>query len=338
MTRIMSYNILAGGYDSRNPDARRTDALLRMIHAAQLDVVGLVEAINPQVQREPSVVEELAQALDMQLVRGIELGSQEYQLALLTRLPIISAKVHTRPGLLSRPLLEVRVEEENGEHLTVCVMHLSASFDKGRAGGHIRKREVEEILHILAPLRAAKEPHVLMGDCNSLAPGEALKASALLRYVVQLEAKYHGQNMADGNPYLNNIVPERFGFLKPVLRLIARSDLLCSLFDAAAYFYAPRGCIRQLQRVYADSFRLLHPHDLGFTCPASAPAGRIDYIFASSNVAERLTTCSVIQFGEDDLPAFRASDHLPLAADFALRVDSQRKVSEEEGTLTFADS
>ena len=55
LTRILSYNILVGA-------TRRIDPLTGMIKAARPDIVGLVEATNPQV------VEELARRLDMQHV------------------------------------------------------------------------------------------------------------------------------------------------------------------------------------------------------------------------------------------------------------------------------
>ncbi len=317
MTSIVSYNILAGGYSLRGNGSRRTDQLVHIIRSAQPDIVGVAEAINPRMKEEPQVIEEIANILDMQLVRGGEPGSyRDYQTALMTRLPIVHTRVHNRPGVLARPLLEVCVEETNGQHLTVFVTHLSASFNRGRGGGGIRMREMQEILKIMAPFRAEGKPHLLIGDFNSMAPGEPFKASALLKYVVRLDSRRHSVlHKYDGHPHLNSVVPPRLRFLKPLLRVIARSPFLSMLFDGAAYFYAPRGCIRLLKEYYVDSFRHTHPHDAGFTCPASAPAGRIDYIFASSMLAERLQDCHVIVEGEG-LPGSDASDHLALAAVF----------------------
>ena len=53
MTRILSYNILAGG-------KRRVDQLTKIISSAHPDIVGLVEAYNPRT------VEEMANRLGMQ--------------------------------------------------------------------------------------------------------------------------------------------------------------------------------------------------------------------------------------------------------------------------------
>ncbi len=320
MTRVVSYNILAGGYSIREAGARRSAQLVKMLRSVQPDVVGMVEAIHPKMEQTPAVLEEIAEELDMQVVTGEGSTScKDYPLALLTRLPVVATKVHERPGVLARPLLEVCVEEENGEHLTVCVTHLSASFNRGRAGGGLRLREVAEILRITAPLRAAGQPHLIMGDFNSLAPGDAFRARALLRYVIQLDQTSTGM-ILDGHPNVKAILPPHLRFLRPLLGLVAGSDMLCSLFDLVAYLYAPRGCIRDLTRLYVDAYRHRHPYEQGFTCPAAAPAGRIDYIFASPSLAGRLIDCNVLCTGEDGITGDQASDHLPLIADFAVRV------------------
>jgi endonuclease/exonuclease/phosphatase family metal-dependent hydrolase len=316
MTRIVSYNILAGGYNLRESGEKRTEQLLKIIRSAQPDVVGLPEAINQQVSGR-MVVDDLATALDMQLIKGGKPSSiREYQTALLTRLPVVYIKNHDRPGILARPLLEVCVEEANGQHLTIFVVHLSAAFNHGWAGASIRVREVQEILKIMAPLQAAGKPHLLMGDFNSLSPNDAFTASALLKYVVGMDTKRKNVTLNDGNPYLESVVPRQLRALHPLLRFIARNTLLCSLFDIAASFYAPRGCIRLLQQEYTDCFRHLHPGEQGFTCPAAAPAGRIDYIFANKLLADRLALCRVIARGEDDLSGDQASDHLAVVAEF----------------------
>jgi endonuclease/exonuclease/phosphatase family metal-dependent hydrolase len=288
---------------------------VHIIRSAQPDIVGVAEAVNPRMKEKPQVIEEIAELLGMQLVLGGEPSSyRDYQTALMTRLPIVHTKVHSRPGILARPLLEVCVEEADGQHLTVFVTHLSASFNRGRGGGGIRLREVREILEIMAPFRAEGKPHLLMGDFNSMAPGEAFKASALLKYVVRLDVRRRiAPHVQDGHPHLNSVVPPKLRFLKPLLRIVAQSAFLSMLFDTAAYFYAPRGCIRLLKEYYVDSFRHAHPDEVGFTCPASAPAGRIDYIFTSSGLAERLQDCYVIVEGEG-LAGFDASDHLAVAA------------------------
>jgi endonuclease/exonuclease/phosphatase family metal-dependent hydrolase len=320
MTCIISYNILAGGYDLRAKGTRRTQQLIKIISSVQPDIVGLVEAVNPRITEKPTVHEEIAETLGMQLITSGESGYRpwDFRAALLTRLPIVYTKIHSRPGLLARPLLEVCVKEAESQQLTVFLAHLSAAFNRGWAGNHLRQREVEEILRIMAPLRAEGKPHVLMGDFNTLSPGDAFKASFLLRYVLGLDTERSSGQLASGLPHLNGIVPPRLRFLKPLLQTVAKSTVLSGLFDAAAYFYAPRSSIRPLRKIYIDCFRCLHRHERGFTYPATSPAGRIDYIFACPVLAERLTNCHIITEGEG-MPADRASDHLPVAAEFNLR-------------------
>lgn len=64
---------------------------------------------------------------------------------------------------------------------------------------------------------------------------------------------------------------------------------------------------------YMDCYWMLHPEAPGYTYPSEAPWLRLDYIFASPRLAPRLAACDVIGGGE----ARRASDHLPLWAEFA---------------------
>ena len=303
MTRILSYNILVGG-------TGRVNQLTQIIKSADPDVVGLVETTNPHV------VEALAERLGMQYrMSGNPRHPVDWQVALLSRLPIVRTQVHTRPGILMKPVLEVGVEEADGRELTVFVTHLSAAFYQGRAGDGIRRREVREILRIMEAKQ--RTPHLLMGDFNALAPGDHLKGSVLLRYLVEMDRR-HAEKPEDsvGHPYLDFVVPAPLRFLNPLLRAIPRSKLLCTLFDEAGTLYAPRGSIRLLRNAgYIDAFRRINPDARGFTCPASAPAGRIDFIFASPELAERLSACQVIA-ESDSLSADDASDHLPVVAEF----------------------
>jgi endonuclease/exonuclease/phosphatase family metal-dependent hydrolase len=152
MTRILSYNILVGG-------ARRIDSIERMIRIVDPDVVGLVEATNLDVVRE------LARRLNMEYrTNAAPDGSWKTSIALLSRLPIIGSEVYPCSGLITRPLLEVTLEEEHGEKLTAFVTHLVASFSHGRGGERIRRKEVREILHVM---QTRPGPHLLMGDFNA---------------------------------------------------------------------------------------------------------------------------------------------------------------------------
>src|SRR5713226_342735 len=90
MTRVLTYNILLGGKG-------RVDQLAKMISFSQADVVGMVEATDP------SVIEELAQRLDMQYsMSGRGTYERDWQIAVLSRLPIVHTPLHTRPKLFLR--------------------------------------------------------------------------------------------------------------------------------------------------------------------------------------------------------------------------------------------
>lgn len=307
MTRILSYNILVGG-------TRRIDQIASMIASVQPDVVGLVEATNPQV------VEELARRLDMQAVTsGSAKHLQDWQVAVLTRLPVVQTTVHNHPGILTKPVLEVCIEEPSGRQLTVFVTHLAAAFSQKRAGDDVRRGEVRELLRIMAQRQGT--PHLLIGDFNALAPGDRLQASMLLRYVVEKDRLYQQQpHVATGHPHLNFVIPPHLRVFNPILRLIPRSRLLCALFDQAGSLYAPRGSIGLVRsRGYTDCFRRVHPGVDGFTCPAGATAGRIDYIFASPELADCLMQCDVLREG-NGVRGEEASDHLPIVAEFGAPV------------------
>jgi len=303
MTRILSYNILYGG-------TGRVNELTKMMGSTRPDIVGLVEATDPQV------VEELARRLGMQYhmtARGKH--KRDRQLAVLSRLPMVWTETHARPGILTKPLLEVCVEEPGGEQLTVFVTHLTAAFNQLRAGDYIRRREVQEILDIMASKRGTS--HLLIGDFNALAPGDNLQASALLGYLLDIDRRYpYTPSTLTGHPNLESVVPWYLRVLNPLLRATPRNKLLSALFDTAVSLYAPRESIGLLRNSgYVDCFRRMHPRAKGFTCPAESPAGRIDFIFASPRLARRLATCCVVTESEG-VPGDQASDHFPVFAEF----------------------
>jgi len=64
---------------------------------------------------------------------------------------------------------------------------------------------------------------------------------------------------------------------------------------------------------HVDLFRQLHPHDRGATV-RGAEGLRVDYVFATADLATRVTRCEVF----DTAPAREASDHFPVVTDFEL--------------------
>jgi exodeoxyribonuclease III len=77
---------------------------------------------------------------------------------------------------------------------------------------------------------------------------------------------------------------------------------------------APREVLTPLTgREYVDCYRALHPDESGYTYASEHPWLRLDYVFASRELAPALRAAGVVA----DPIATRASDHLPVWAEFA---------------------
>jgi len=303
MTRVLSYNILVGG-------THRVERLKRLIKSQQPDIVGLIEAIDEQV------IQDIADHLGMEYhLSGRARDKEGWQGAILSRLPVVSTKIHDSPIITKQPLLEVDVEEPDGQRLFVFLAHLTADFGRGWAASRRRRREIEELLHIMEARRGTR--HLLMGDFNALAPGERLKGSSFLLYVT--DPGLYDQLQADPSitrPDLDFVVPPALRVLKPLLEYIPKNKILAGLFDRLGAFYSPRGGVELLRKSgYVDCFRLLNPGEAGFTWPAPLPAGRVDFIFASPELARTLSASAVVTEG-DGVFASQTSDHLPILAEF----------------------
>jgi endonuclease/exonuclease/phosphatase family metal-dependent hydrolase len=295
---------------------RRINQLTKIISSVQPDIVGLVEANNPET------VVELAQRLGMHYrMSGSYTSYCRGQIALLSRLPIIETQAHYLSNKYIKTLLEVCIEEEDGHELTVFVTHLTSAFNQYRGGDLQRRREVRDILPIMAAKKGT--PHLLMGDFNAIAPGDQLQASALLRYLLIMDQKYRLNPHIDlGLPNLDSVIPAPLHFLYPWLEAMSRSKLISAVLDKSGSLYASRGSISLLRKAgYFDCFRMKNPNDPGFTCPAGSLAGRIDYIFASPELAERLSVCRTVTEGNGSRGE-EASDHLPVFAEFGERVEA----------------
>ena len=304
MARVISYNILIGG-------KQRVEPLAGMLRARQPDIVGLVEAIDEQV------VKSLAEQLGMDYrLSGRAQSRPRLQAAVLSRLPIRSTQAYTTEIIKRQPLFEVELEEPDGSLLTVFIIHLTPEFSRGWKANRKRRREVQEALRLMAPRRGT--PHLLMGDFNAIVPGDRVRGSNFLRYVTD-ERLYRQLLPSESKslPGLGQVLPRRLHFLQPALRGITRSALLSFVLDQLDSVYAPRGGLGLLTRAgYVDCFRRLHPQETGFTWPSALPAGRIDFIFASPELAQRLAACETLLDG-DAVSGNLASDHLPVFAAFA---------------------
>lgn len=300
MTRVLSYNIQTGG-------THRLDKLVTFIAAIHADVVGLIEATNPLAAQE------LAERLGMQLtLSGEGTHAKDWQVGILSRLPITDIQRHARPEIFTKQhLLEVCIEEADGTSLTVFVTHLTAAFHRRAESDRTRRAEMQEILRIMSARQGT--PHLLMGDFNAISPGESLKASALLSYLMNPEQDYLKR-------YKEFIERSDLDFLTSsytqILEAIPHNKLLTAISDTISPLYTPRAGIELLhRRGYVDCYRRMNSQKPGFTYPALAPAGRIDFIFASPELAPRLTSSYVVVKAEG-VRGGEASDHLPVFAEF----------------------
>lgn len=152
--RLLSYNIRYGG-------TGREPLLASAINEAGADLVVLQEAT------EPRVVERLAADTGM----GFWGGRRGYSLAYLSRVEIEAHEWH-RPRGTKRHFLEL---VPAGAGFKVFGVHLTAVHSRWT-----ERRRVRELRSLLAWVGARGEGfHVVVGDFNTLAPGEVLDARRL---------------------------------------------------------------------------------------------------------------------------------------------------------------
>ena len=152
--RLLSYNIKLGGLNREKP-------LASVINSCEPDVVVLQEAVHPEV------VERLSSLCGMK----VWAAARGYSLAVMSRLEIAHYAWH-QVRLARRRYMEV-VLSKSGTR--IFGVHLSAI--------HSNVTELRRNYEMRALLRGiAKHQqgfHVVMGDFNTLAPGERLDIQRL---------------------------------------------------------------------------------------------------------------------------------------------------------------
>lgn len=302
---IMTYNILTGG-------GARLGAIEHIIRDSGADLVGVQEVTRPDA------LAGLAERLGMH--HAIAWSPSGWHVAALSRWPIVQTRGHSGPQM-QRALLETLIELPDGGRLRFFVTHLRAVFSEMRAGEDHRLREIAFVLDRMSAARAAGEPHLLVGDFNSLAPGEPLRASAVLRHALAVEEMRRARGLLmEGHPHVDYIVPPALRPLRPLLGLIGGTPPLAWACDTIASLYVPRAVVRRMRSAgYIDCYAAAHPdpRTRSFTCPSPAPGGRIDYLFASPALAARLASCEILTDTPTRLISY-ASDHRPVLAHFRL--------------------
>jgi endonuclease/exonuclease/phosphatase family metal-dependent hydrolase len=326
----MTYNILLGA-------PGREQRVIDVIDRWDPDVLALQEVTDL------ALVRRLARLRDLTLMVGKPSDPGEVRHnAVLSRLPVHAWHNHRHPGTMLRSHLEVALEAGNGVVggvFRVHCLHLAARFGERAHGESRRLRELDAVDGDLGRMEAV--PHLMVGDFNSVSPGDTVAATrfiwkmhALRRagLLVQGEDGLWGPSErtpggADGDrerlwheagvdPRLEIGMPRLPGILFAVTRGVPRGHAVDRLVGR---FIERWSVERMLAAGYADCYRLLHPRAPGYTCATWVPAARIDYIFASPAMASQIETCDVV--GSRSLPdpgVLTASDHHPVVADFRL--------------------
>jgi len=326
--RVATYNILLGG-------GGRWSEISQMLEALDADVVALQET------EDRAAVKRAGERLGYQVIFGTAVTPRHQ--TVLSRLPVTHWTNHRDPAIFLRNSLEVWVEAPSGSQLSqLCLhtVHLTAAF-------HRRGRAEPERVRELAAVRKHADrhpelPHLVLGDFNAVAPGDRVRATDFFAQINQWRRTGVLQGagaMGPIPPGLNRLrwwqeseatralveeLPEavRSGLprlpwlVHPLLEVLPRGEAT----DAVLGALLPRAAVRSMtQSGYRDCLRALHPRADSFTCPTYQPAVRIDYLFASAELAKCLVRCEVVgRIGELAELARRASDHFPVVAEFRL--------------------
>jgi len=158
MLRLMSYNIRFGGVG-------REERIAEVIQQVEPDLVVLQEATRTDV------VERLAAITGFQY----HASRRNFSVAFLSRVEIESYEWHCPPDL-RRAYMEIKLA---GSDTRIFGVHLRATHSN-----LTERQRMREVRALLANINKYREGfHVLVGDFNTLAPGELLDMQKLpMRY------------------------------------------------------------------------------------------------------------------------------------------------------------
>ena len=243
--RILSYNIRRGG-------AGREAPLASVIRTVNPDVVVLEEATRPDV------VERLAHDTGMRHWSS----KPGKSLAFMSRESVASFAAY-RPPISRHAFLEIVPATTSWRVFGVHLSAVHAAWTERR-----RQFELRALLRAVAIHQPG--PHILIGDFNTVAPGDMFDVRRLprrLRALVWLSGGH------------------------------IRWRTIATVLAAG----------------YVDSFRRLHPDDLGYTLPTPDPHVRLDYAFVPGAFAEHVRSCEIVRTPD----VANASDHFPLLLEVA---------------------
>jgi endonuclease/exonuclease/phosphatase family metal-dependent hydrolase len=326
--RVATYNILLGGEGRRE----LVSSVLRRIDA---DVIALQEV------RELDRVRELADDLGMQALIGEPSDPDSLMhTAILTRMKVRTWRNRRHHGRMLRSHLHCEIET-GGTQLPVLgvhCLHLAARFGERNKGEARRIREIGAVLSDIE--NDPVLPHVLIGDFNTLAPGDDILATAFFRRMNALRRA--GLLVSGGNGTLVPLVtvagdpsdiedrwrragvdPRLLGGIPVLPRVVSPLTIGIPVSRAMDRFLGrmiERWTVeRLLSDGYVDCYRQKHPRARGLTCATWQLAARVDYVFATHDVAASVLNADVVGGRTwPDTDAAAASDHFPVVVEFSV--------------------
>jgi len=326
--RVATYNILLGG-------EQRGELVGNVLRRIDADVVALQEV------REVDRVRDLAEDLGMEMFLGEPSDPDSpMHTAILTRLPVRAWRNRRHHGRMLRSHLHCDIETGGAVLPLVGVhcLHLAARFGDRNKGEARRIREIGAVLTDIAdepPL-----PHMLIGDFNALSPGDDILATSFFRRMNDLRRAgllVVGSNgiltplapqVGDGNGLADRwrragVDPRLLGGIPALPRVVAPLTVGLPVSRAMDRFLGrliERWTIeRLLKEGYVDCYRDVHPRARGLTCATWQLSARVDYVFATPDLATRVVGADVVGGRTwPDPDAAVASDHYPVVADFSV--------------------
>ena len=200
IVKLLTYNIRFGG-------RKRENELAEVIRSISPDLVVFQEAISPEV------IEQLASKTDFPFWAA----RRQHSIGYISRLQVAHHEWHY-PADAKHSFMEI---VPAGSEARIFGLHLSSMFSKWS-----ERRRAREIRTLLTSIQRYQEGfHVLVGDFNTLAPGEALdvrRMPAWIRALVWLSGRdiqretigiMRDANYIDGYRFLR---PDEKGYTFPV--------------------------------------------------------------------------------------------------------------------------
>lgn len=307
-----------------------------MLRRVDADVVAVQEV------REVETVRGLAQELGMEMLLG-EPSDPESPMhtAILTRLPVHAWRNRRHHGRMLRSHLHCDIETGGAELPLIGVhcLHLAARFGDRNKGEARRIRELGAVLTDIADEPAL--PHLLIGDFNALSPGDDILATSFFRRMNDLRRS--GLLVAGTNGILTPVAPDDdgrddgladrwrragvdprlLGGIPMLPRVVSPLTVGLPVSRAMDRFLGrliERWTVeRLLKEGYVDCYRRVHPRARGLTCATWQLSARVDYVFATADLAARVFGADVVGGRTwPDPDAAVASDHYPVVADFSV--------------------